>query len=190
MQNQKRTHKAILGKVSQHSLGAVQDSDTNKMHTDPEAIKQSLQKFCQCLAGPATSAGKTGVFLPGEAPRQYPREHGSMKSQDRIDIGTDVYEQEVPEVHIQDHIRDKAVLQRVLLHLSNNKTPGPNEIPNELLKHMPASMQDAIHQLVVMMWMTRTTPDTWMQSETILLHKKNNETLLEHYRPIALTNIT
>ena len=38
------------------------------------------------------------------------------------------------------------------------------------------------------MWMTSTTPDTWRQSETILLHKKIDEILLEFYRPIALTN--
>ena len=86
------------------------------------------------------------------------------------------------------YIRDKSVLQRVLSHLSNNKTPGPDEIPNELLKHLPASMQDAIHQLFILMWMTSTTPDAWKQSETILLHKKNDETLLENYRPIALAN--
>ncbi len=57
----------ILGKGSQHSLGAVRDSDTKELHTDPEKIKESVQKFYQCLADPATSAGKTGAFLPEEA---------------------------------------------------------------------------------------------------------------------------
>jgi len=42
-------------------------------------------------------------------------------------------------------------------------------------------MQDAIHQLFILMWMTSTTPDAWKQPETILLHKKNDETLLENY---------
>ncbi|DBA79337.1 TPA: hypothetical protein ACH3X1_008491 [Trebouxia sp. C0004] len=76
MRNQKKTHKMILGKGSQHSLGAVRDSDTKELHTDPEKIKESVQKFYQHLADPATSAGKTGAFLPEEAPRQYPLEHG------------------------------------------------------------------------------------------------------------------
>jgi len=171
MRNQKKTHKMILGKGSQHSLGAVQDSDTKELHTDPEKIKESVQKFYQRLADHATSAGKTGAFLPEEAPRQYPWEHGPMKNQDHFDIETDVGKHGIPEVCIEDHIRDKSVLQRVLSHLSNNKTPGPDEIPNELLKHLPASMQDAIHQLFILMWMTSTTPDAWKQSETILLHK-------------------
>jgi len=34
-------------------------------------------------------------------------------------------------------------------------------------------MQDAIHQLFILMWMTSTTPDAWKQPETIMLHKKN-----------------
>ncbi len=68
-----------------------------------------------------------------------------MEHQDRFDIETDVGKHSIPEVCIEDHIRDKSVLQRVLSHLSNNKMPGPDEIPNELLKHLPASMQDAIH---------------------------------------------
>ena len=45
MRNQKKTHKIILGKGSQHSLGAVRGSDTKKLHTYPEKIKESVQKF-------------------------------------------------------------------------------------------------------------------------------------------------
>ena len=62
-------HQMILVKGSQHSLGAVQDSDTKELHTDPEKIKESVQKDYQRLADPATSAGKTEAFLPEEAPR-------------------------------------------------------------------------------------------------------------------------
>ena len=111
-----------------------------------------------------------------------------MKNQYHFDIETDVGKHGIPKICIEDHIRDKPVLQKVLSHLSNIKTPGPDEIPNELLKHLRASMQDAIHQLFILMWMTSTTPHAWKQSETILLHKKNDETLLEKYRPIALAN--
>ena len=35
---------------------------------------------------------------------------------------------------------------------------------------------------------TGTTPDSWKASNTILLHNKNSELLLENYRPIALAN--
>ena len=138
------THEIILGKGSQHSLGAVRDSDTKELHTDPGKIKDSVHKLYQRLADPATSAGKTGAFLPEEARRQHPWEHGPMKTQDLFEIETDVDKHGIPEICIEKHIRDKSVLQRVLSHFSNNKTPGPDEIPNELLKHLPASMHHAI----------------------------------------------
>ncbi len=34
----------------------------------------------------------------------------------------------------------------------------------------------------------RLFPDAWKQSETILLHKKHDETMLGNYQPIALAN--
>ena len=184
MRNQKKTH--ILGKGSNHSLGAVRDCDTKELHTVPDKVTETVRQFYQRLADPATPAGKTGALLPDEAPRQW--KHGPMKNRDAFDIETDVGKTDIEQVYIEDHIKDMAVLQIVIAHLSNNKMPGPDEIPNELLKHLPLSMHDAIHQLFILMWMTGTTPDGWKESETILLHKKNDESLLENYRPIALAN--
>ncbi len=80
------------------------------------------------------------------------------------------------------------MFQIVLKHLKNRKAPGPDEIHNEMLKHLPPSMHRALHNLFTLMWMTGTTPDRWKEANTILLHKKNDESLLENYRPIALAN--
>ena len=49
-------------------------------------------------------------------------------------------------------------------------------------------MLEATHNLLILMWLTGTTPNSWKQSNTILLHKKNDETLLENYGPTALAN--
>ena len=70
---------------------------------------------------------------------------------DEYYIETSVGKSDIEQMCIEDHIRDMAVLQRVIAHLSNNKMPGPDEITNELLKHLPLSMHDAIHQLFVLM---------------------------------------
>ena len=88
---------------------------------------------------------------------------------------------------VDEHIRDHSLFQEIVKHLSNNRAPGPDEINNELLKHLPPSMHQAIHKLFVLMWLTGTTPDSWKESNTILLHK-NSESLLENYRPIALAS--
>ena len=48
-------------------------------------------------------------------------------------------------------------LQRVR-HMPNNKQPGPDDIPNELLKILPESTLRTIHKLIVIMWITGHTP--------------------------------
>ena len=79
MRNQKKTHKRILGKGSNHSLGAVRACDAKELHTVPNKVTETVRKFYQRLVDPATPAGKTGAFLPNEALRQYPWRHGRQK---------------------------------------------------------------------------------------------------------------
>ena len=43
-----------------------------------------------------------------------------MKNQDHFETETDVGKHGIPEVCVEDHIRDKSVLQRELSHLNNN----------------------------------------------------------------------
>ena len=188
MRNQKKAHNRILGKGSNHSLGAVRDCDTKELHTDSIKETKTVRRFYHCLADPATPAGKTRDFWPNKAPRQYPWSYRPMKNRNEYDTETVAGKTDIEQMCMEDHIRDMAVLQRVIAHLGNNKTLGAHEIPIELLKHLPLSMHDAVHQLFILMWMTGTNPDGWKESETILLHKKNNESLLENYRPIALAN--
>ena len=49
-------------------------------------------------------------------------------------------------------------------------------------------MQQAIHKMFILMWMTGHTPDHWKQSHTLLLYKKGDPLQLSNYRPIALAN--
>ena len=73
--------------------------------------------------------------------------------------------------------------------LTNNKTPGPNGIANELLKHLPHKYKESIHKLFVIMWATGITPKAWKKSDTILIFKDNGpETDITSYRPIDLAN--
>ena len=85
-------------------------------------------------------------------------------------------------------LRDKANFHNILRLTSNNKQPGPDEIPNELLKNLPDQLQTCIHNLFIIQWLVGYTPDGWKESNTVLLYKKGDPLDLKNYRPIALAN--
>ena len=84
---------------------------------------------------------------------------------------------------------DPCIFQDKIRHLKNGKAPGPDGIPNELLKHLPEGVHQAIHKLFILMWMTGSTPKAWKQSQTVLLHTRGSGHDLGNWRPIALANI-
>ena len=110
------------------------------------------------------------------------------KGMEEFDLETKIGSTGDKNMSAEEHIRDHSLFEEIVRHLSNNRAPGPDEVNNELLKHVEPSMHQAIHKLFVHMWLPGTTPDSWKEFNTILLHKKNSEVLLENYRPIALAN--
>ena len=85
--------------------------------------------------------------------------------------------------------QDRAAFDKCLNSLSTGKQPGPDEIPNEIIKAAPALLQDCLHLLMMVMWATGCTPDGWKESYTVLLYKNKGTILeLEYYRRIGLEN--
>jgi hypothetical protein len=74
--------------------------------------------------------------------------------------------------------------------LGTGKPPGPNGIPNEIMKFLPQTPRSALFYLLSLLAHTRMTytPPEWCHSTTCLLHKQGDPTLLGNYRPIALMN--
>ena len=61
-------------------------------------------------------------------------------------------------------------------HLKVGKAPAADGIPNELLKHLPEGVHQAIHKLLILMWMMGTTPKVWKESQTVLTAQKVQQT--------------
>jgi len=72
--------------------------------------------------------------------------------------------------------------------MANNKAPGPDGVPSELLKCAPKVVQQLLHTLIKCMWHTKYTPACLKRSDTVLLHKKGDTADTGNYRPIALAN--
>jgi len=86
------------------------------------------------------------------------------------------------------YIDDLTMFKRLVRTSSRHKTPGPDDIPNEVFLLLPDEAITAIHDLFKHMWRNHYTPDQWKESVTILLYKKNSKLELGNYRPIALAN--
>ena len=76
-----------------------------------------------------------------------------------------------PDVNAK-HTKDPDLLNPRLPKLTTGKSPGPDNIRNELLKHLPEGLHQAIHKRFVLMWMTGNIPKSL---ERVLLYKKGNK---------------
>ena len=75
-----------------------------------------------------------------------------------------------------------------LKQLSKNKTPGPDKIPNSILRNLPHRFHTMFFLFFLHYYKQKTTPTSWKTSHTILLYKKGNLTFLSNHRAIALAN--
>ena len=72
--------------------------------------------------------------------------------------------------------------------LKKNKSPGPDEISNELLVHMSDKAKRTLYHIFVAMWTTGHTPQSLKHADVILLYKKGDKGQTKNYRPITLMN--
>ena len=76
------------------------------------------------------------------------------------------------------------------MHQKTHKreNPGPDNIPNDILKALPPSWHDLIFLFFRHCYKQKTIPHHWKHSKIILSHKKDDTIHLANYRPIALAN--
>jgi hypothetical protein len=72
--------------------------------------------------------------------------------------------------------------------LGISEAPGPDCIPNEIIKFLPSATRSALFSLLSLLAHTSYTPPKWCHNTACLLYKKGDHTLLDNYRPIALMN--
>ena len=73
-------------------------------------------------------------------------------------------------------------------NLANNKAPGPDKIPNIILKNMPENFHKLLFLFFSHCYKQHQIPTSWKTSLTILLYKKGDPSQFTNHRPIALAN--
>jgi hypothetical protein len=83
---------------------------------------------------------------------------------------------------------DHEIYNLCLKNITSGKTPGPDTIPNSILKNLPPNFYHMLYLFFKHCFKQRQIPTSWKTSLTILLSKKSDPTLLSNHRPIALAN--
>lgn len=181
----KQVHKKIFGKTGTTAgLTALQDKETGIVLNGSEEIREHVFKYFQKQANPVFGP-KTGMQAL-KTPTTYPWQRVGCEGLDSFNMQTSVGDPDSKPVPVLPHIKKYNMFLDAIRRLKNGKQPGPDGIPNELIKHLPDNVHQEIHKLFVVMWATGHTPNLWKESSTILLHKKGSELDLNNYRSIAL----
>ena len=92
-------------------------------------------------------------------------------------------------VNISPNISPEEICE-LIRKLPNNKAPGPDKIPNEILKITASAIAQGLAKASSQCLAARTMPQRLKESTTIVLHKegKKDYSLPSSYRPIALEN--
>ena len=83
---------------------------------------------------------------------------------------------------------DQETYDLCLKNLSNNKTLGPDHIPNSILKNIPPRFYKLLFLFFDHCYKQKQISASWKTSLTILLYKKDNPSQLTNHRPITLAN--
>jgi ribonuclease HI len=194
-------NKIALGKLTRttkHDLKVIKTTE-GTMIFQQEPIKAHIHDYftnkAKALDQPEpTTANNTYLPADRELDWQYPFEETTTnKPDDPFQLMTNatlsIDDGDTEPLWLHDCMADHTTFQECINHLSNGKAPGPDGVPNEILKALPPQAKKALHNFIQIMWATHLTPSTWKHSNTVLLYKnKGNPLELKYYRRIGLEN--
>jgi hypothetical protein len=78
------------------------------------------------------------------------------------------------------------IFDKTISSFGTGKAPGPDGVPNDIIKFLPLATRSALFFVLFLLAHKAYTIPKWCHSTTCLPHKKDDPTLLDNYRPIAL----
>lgn len=152
--------------------------------SDPERVVTTVTDFFKHQQAPVAGP-RHGKYGDDDAYRNYP-----FNAPGAVDAFVlqphEPIDRHQLEVEMTEELLYGDLLHMTMRRASKNKAPGPDGIPNELLRAMDDSFHEALHHFMVGVWFTTVNP--WPNSNTVLLYKKGDPSEVANYRPIGLAN--
>ena len=176
--------KKINRKVFKHSETSPLDSITDRQNnilTNPEDIAKEIyiqQSISNRPTVPTCHYQNTHPPHCTCGVRQYPWHDLE---------GFTIDQRGEPQIPLHTYF-DQETYDFCLKNLGNNKAPGPDKIPNSILKNMPPRFHKLFFLFFKHCYKQKQIPASWKTSLTVLLYKKGDPSQLTNHRPIALAN--
>ena len=77
-------------------------------------------------------------------------------------------------------------VQGAIKQLKNNKSPGCDGIPAELIKYGGIALAREIYRLILIIWDEERMPSMWELADMTTIHKKGSKLECANYRGISL----
>ena len=186
-----RAHKDIFRPGTEQGAPALRNPDKpEEITTDPTELTGIWHQHIHSMMGQAAATGVADTAPHSATAAQHPPwTEACPQAPDTYRLLTRANTVQPEERdNLKGRIADAGVYRECLAELAGGKTPGPDEVTNEVLKYLPDTMHTAMHNLFVAMYCTGHAPPDMLRSNTIMLHKKGDPLNPGNYRPIGLAN--
>ncbi len=163
-------------------------ADRNDMHNFYNAVKSSYGPTSRIIT-PLKTADGLKVLKDQTSIRERWAEHFNTLLNQDSDADYTVL-QDLPEFPQIDNLSQPPTFLEVLSAiraLKNNKSPGFDNIPAELLKQGGYLCTRTLHQYIIKVWADEVIPQQWKDASIVTIYKnKGDRALCGNYRGIAL----
>ena len=139
----------------------MKDPETGTIKSEPTKQAQFLEKYFKD-SGKLFTLNTAPTYLKKHLEITHGNTQRTSQEIDPFKLQTKITQDESDGTKdrnwLHSYILDKSAFNECMKTLSNNKSPGPDGIVNELLRMLPTEIQETIHMLFIIMWATGFTP--------------------------------